>query len=175
MKIYFQQPPLSQSYRQKICRPLFSAYQIESGIAHLNTGVAEQKYLIFKGAPLRLRRSNPSFLVKPPLKGKGTRCGAVSKHSVANSSLCQKAVIDRTDVFYVIIQERITHLNTGVAEQNIFNFQRCSASAAPFESLFFLLPPPLKGKGTRCDAVSEHSVANSTSLPPSFQFISPTR
>ena len=61
MKIYFQQPPLSQSYRQKICRPLFSASSSESGIAHLNTGVAEQKYLIFRGAPLRLRRSNPFF------------------------------------------------------------------------------------------------------------------
>ena len=34
MKIYFQQPPLSQSYRQKICRPLFSASSSESGIAH---------------------------------------------------------------------------------------------------------------------------------------------
>ena len=33
------------------------------------------------------------------------------------------------------VESGITHLNTGVAEQDIFNFQRCSASASPSESL----------------------------------------
>ena len=69
LKINFHRPPLSQSYRQKICRPLFSASSSESGIAHLNTGVAEQNIFIFRGAPLRLRRSNPSCLLKHPRKG----------------------------------------------------------------------------------------------------------
>ena len=36
---------------------------------------------------------------------------------------------------FSFVESGITHLMTGVAEQNIFYFQRCSASASPFESL----------------------------------------
>ena len=57
------------------------------GLLTKGRGLRSKIYSFFKGAPLRLRRSNPSFLLPPPRKGKGTRCGAVSKHSVANPSL----------------------------------------------------------------------------------------
>ena len=36
---------------------------------------------------------------------------------------------------FSFVESGITHLMTGVAEQNIFYFQRCSASASPFKSL----------------------------------------
>ena len=57
------------------------------GIAHLNTGVAGQKIFIFRGAPLRLRRSNP-FLAGPSRRaeGKGHAVRRGSEHSVANPS-----------------------------------------------------------------------------------------
>ena len=55
----------------------------------------------------------PSFLLKPPRKGKGTRCGAVSEHSVANSSLCQKAVKARTAVFSLPNRESHCSLKDG--------------------------------------------------------------
>jgi hypothetical protein len=77
LKINFHRPPLSQSYRQIICRPLFSASSSESGIAHLNTGVAEQNIFIFKrcSASAAPFESLFSFEASPQGKGHAVRRG----------------------------------------------------------------------------------------------------
>ena len=54
-------------------------YQNEHGIAYLNTGVAGQNVFIIKGAPLRLRRSNPSLAgPRGERMGKGARYDAAA-------------------------------------------------------------------------------------------------
>ena len=138
LKINFHRPPLSQSYRQKICRPLFSASSSESGIAHLNTGVAEQNIFIFRGAPLRLRRSNPSFLLKHPPQGKehAVRRGSGVKRG---QSLSNKAPL------------RLRRSNPLV---------------------FCRLPARERARGAAWSASIAWPIPH---LPPSFQFISPTR